>query len=76
MKTFIFLLRIDSVTGKGEGEYYHVNKKGINRCDVWTSPKLTDQEVIIATGSKAIAKIFKQYQNYHITEGNYHYDTN
>ena len=69
MMTAVFLLRIDSVTSKGEGEaYYILGKKGITHCNVWSSPQLTDHRVIIATGNKAINKVFNQHKKYHITE--------
>lgn len=64
----VFLLRIDSVTGKGEGEVYVAISKGIMYCNFWNSPKLTDHDVIIANGIKEIKKIYDKYPNYDITE--------
>lgn len=66
----VFLTRIDSVTSKKEGEVYVIKEKGVINCDFWNSPKLTDHEVIIASGKKAIGKTFKKYRKsgYHITE--------
>lgn len=66
MRTVVFLLRIDSVNGKPEGEYYPA-VKGVISCNLWSSPKLVDQRVIIATGEKAIKKVFDDNPDYHIT---------
>lgn len=64
--TIVFLLRTDTVTNKGEGEAYSVTKKGITHCNVWSSPKLQDHQVIIANGKKAITDIYNQYSAYNI----------
>lgn len=65
----VFLLRVDTVTNKGEGEVYYIKEKGVINCNAWASPKLIDHQVVIANGPKAIKKVFAQYSpNYHITE--------
>lgn len=66
----VFLLRKDTVTDKGEGEVYYIGKKkGVINCNVWSSPKLQDHQVIIASGEAAIDNIFRQYgDDYHITK--------
>lgn len=67
----VFLLRVDSITNKGEGEVYYVREKGLVNCNFWRSPKLLDHEVIIANGGKAIRKVFNDYIKYHITEASF-----
>jgi hypothetical protein len=64
----VFLLRVDSITNKGEGEVYYVKEKGIINCNFWNSPKLLDHQVIVANGSKAIREVLGTHRNYHITE--------
>lgn len=66
----VFLLRVDSVTNNREGEVYYLEGKGITHCNVWSSPKLIDHQVIIANGKKAIMAVFNQYDTYHITKAN------
>ena len=66
--TAIFLLRVDSITNKGEGEVYYVKELGITHCNFWSSPKLIDHQVIIANGKNAINEVFSSYQEYHIIE--------
>ena len=59
MKIAVFLIRTDSVTGKAEGEVYHLgSKKGVINCNVWSSPKLIDHKVLIACGKKAIDEVY------------------
>ncbi len=67
MRTAVFLLRVDSVTNKGEGEMYLSDKAGIVNCNCWQSPKLIDHQVIIAVGQNAIYEVFEQYESYNIT---------
>jgi hypothetical protein len=64
----VFLLRIDSVTNKPEGEVYFVTELGIINCNVWNSPKLVDNQVIIANGKKAINEVYETYSEYNITK--------
>lgn len=64
----VFLLRTDSVTNKPEGEVYYVKNRGIINCNLWSSPKLIDHQVIIANGKKEINQVFEDYNEYHITE--------
>jgi hypothetical protein len=66
--TALFLLRVDSATGNGEGEVYFIKKLGITTCNLWNSPKLTDHQVIIANGRLAIDEVYDQYSSYHITQ--------
>ena len=67
--TAVFLLRVDSMNSKPEGEVYYATK-GIIHCNVWASPKLTDHQVIIAVGNKNISKVFKDYPTHNITPAN------
>lgn len=67
MKTFVFLLRVDSVNNAKEGEVYEATK-GVVNCNVWASPKLIDHQVMIATGQKAIREVYDQYKDYNITK--------
>ena len=69
----VFLLRIDSVTNKGEGEVHYVRELGVINCNFWNSPKLTDHQVIIANGKKAIGEVFDTHPTHHITEGAFNY---
>lgn len=71
----VFLLRVDSVTSKGEGEVYYVRELGVINCNFWSSPKLTDHQVIIANGKKAIGRVFETNPNHHITEGMFKHAT-
>jgi hypothetical protein len=64
----VFLLRIDSVTNKPEGEVYFATELGITNCNVWNSPKLVDNQVIIANGKKAINEVYETYSEYNITK--------
>lgn len=64
----VFLLRFDSVTNKGEGEFYLVKEKGLINCNFWDSPKLQDHQVIIANGVKAIQEVLNTHPNHYITE--------
>jgi hypothetical protein len=64
----VFLLRTDSVTDKREGEVYYIKKLGLVITNFWNSPKLIDNQVIVANGKKAIDLAFDEYSNYHITE--------
>jgi hypothetical protein len=66
----VFLLRIDSVSNRPEGDVYYVKKKGIINCNFWNSPKLIDHQIIIASGKEAINNVFKSYPDYCITEFN------
>lgn len=66
----IFLLRIDDVTGKGEGEVYYAKSKGVIDCNVWNSKNLSNHQVIIANGQDAINKTFDKYlKTHHIVTG-------
>ena len=69
----IFLLRVDTVTNIGEGEVYYVRELGVINCSFWNSPKLTDHQVIIANGKKAIGDVFNSHLNYNITEATINY---
>ena len=69
----VFLLRVDSVTNKGEGEVYYVKEKGLINCNFWNSPKLQDHQVIIANGMKAIQEVFDTHPKHHITEAVFNY---
>lgn len=60
----VFCLRTDSVNGKNEGEYYECTQKGIINTNQWSSPKLTDHQVFICVGDKAIKEGFKRYNDW------------
>ena len=58
----VFCLRQDSVTGLNEGEYYTNEYKGVKNCNLYSSPKLQDQQVYICVGKKAIKEGFERYE--------------
>jgi hypothetical protein len=72
----VFLLRLDNVTGKGEGEVYYTEQNGVINCDFWQSPKLSDFQVIIANGKNEIVSVFKKYEHYNITKATVKLATN
>jgi hypothetical protein len=69
----VFLLRVDSITNKGEGEVYYIKENGLVNCSFWRSPKLIDHQVIVANGQKAIYEVFDTHIKYHITEASFNY---
>jgi hypothetical protein len=65
--TAVFFFRRDTVTNLLEGEVYYADRNGMMIPNIWSSPKLTEHGAVIATGTKAIQNVFKQYSEVNIT---------